>query len=416
MWIERLTLKDFRGFAELDLDLDRAVTVLVGVNGSGKSSVLDAIAIAAVFQLFLKTNAQALDTGSRGLTWEDVRQGAENVAITLAVRHPEGILATRSARERSAPENRAYRNDNSVVVGGYEGHDRGTIPLAIHLRSPRALASGIVATDAFRLEQRALRPALAAIDDALDGALLAFAPFVAWYREQEDVENERRRDGQPEHEDPQLRAVRQALLQVVPEYTDLRVRRLPSPHLTVRKAGITLSLAQLSDGEKNLLALVGDIARRMAVADPSADDPLQTEAVILIDEIELHLHPAWQRRVLPRLRRAFPRSQLIVTTHSPQVIASVPAESVIVLKDFVARRLSHPTEGRDSNAILREVFGDPARPQEAAAEIDAVRKLIDAEHLDEARTRLATLAEKFSAEDDDVLDLRTRLDFAEVGL
>ena len=414
MWIERLTLKDFRGFADLELDLDRAVTVLVGVNGSGKSSVLDAIAIAARYQIVVAASMHGL--GGRTLGWGDVRQGGENATIGLTARHPDGVLSTNSIRERSALDHNAYRNDEFVSSWVRNGTDKGAIPLAVHLRSPRALTPGIVASDPSRKMERELLPALAAIDDALEGSLLAFASFVSWYREQEDVENERRRDGQPEHEDPQLRAIRQALLQVVPEYTDLRVRRLPSPHLTVRKAGVTLSLTQLSEGEKNLLALVGDIARRMAIADPTAVDPLQTEAVILIDEIELHLHPAWQRRVLPRLRAAFPRSQFIVTTHSPQVVASVPAESVIALKDFVALRLSHPTEGRDSNAILREVFGDPGRSQEAAAEIDAVRALIDTEHLDEARARLATLAQKFSEQDDDVLDLRTRLDFAEVGL
>ncbi len=410
MWIERLTLKDFRGFAELELDLDRAVTVLVGVNGSGKSSVLDAIAIVVRPQIETKTSAR-LD--GRLLESSDLRQGTSLASIRLGVRYPDG--AYESGVSGHIAGGTLFRTDEWNATG-FGARDGGTIPLVLHVRSPRALSVADVLVPPRLATTRQQRPGLAAIDDALEGSLLAFAPFVAWYREQEDVENERRRDGQPDHEDPLLSAVRRALLQVVPEYTDLRVRRLPSPHLTVRKAGVTLSLTQLSEGEKNLLALVGDIARRMAIADPTADDPLQTEAVILIDEIELHLHPAWQRRVLPRLRAAFPRSQFIVTTHSPQVVASVPAESVVVLKDFVARRQWHPTEGRDSNAILREVFGDPSRPQEAAAEIDAVRALIDAEQLDEARARLKTLAAKFSEQDDDVLDLRTRLDFAEVGL
>ena len=87
--------------------------------------------------------------------------------------------------------------------------------------------------------------------------------------------------------------------------------------MTIEVKGTRIDIAQLSDGEKCLVAMAGDIARRMVLAMPKAPNPLETEAVVLIDEIELHLHPGLQRTILPRLRKAFPKAQLIVTTHSP---------------------------------------------------------------------------------------------------
>jgi predicted ATP-binding protein involved in virulence len=84
----------------------------------------------------------------------------------------------------------------------------------------------------------------------------------------------------------------------------------------------------LSDGEKCLLAMVGDLARRLAIANPDYPDALQGEAIVLIDEIELHLHPSWQRNIIPALKRTFPKCQFIITTHSPQVLSYIQPKNI----------------------------------------------------------------------------------------
>jgi len=71
-----------------------------------------------------------------------------------------------------------------------------------------------------------------------------------------------------------------------------------------------------------MLALVMDFARRLAQANPHLKRPLEAEAILLVDEIDLHLYPVWQQTVIPSFRRAFPNTQLILTTNSPQVLAS----------------------------------------------------------------------------------------------
>ena len=99
--------------------------------------------------------------------------------------------------------------------------------------------------------------------------------------------------------------------------------------LTVRKGEHRLSLTQLSDGERSFLALLGDMVRRLALANPDLENPLEGHGVVLIDELELHLHPTWQRQVVENLRTTFPNVQFIGTTHSPFVIQSLrPGELI----------------------------------------------------------------------------------------
>ena len=120
----------------------------------------------------------------------------------------------------------------------------------------------------------------------------------------------------------ELAAVRRALSRFLPEFSDWKIRRTPL-RMEVKKDGEALSVDQLSDGEKCMIALVGDLARRLVIANPEQEDPLLGNGIVLVDEIELHLHPEWQKSVLPRLLQTFPNVQFVVTTHSPLVLAQL---------------------------------------------------------------------------------------------
>ena len=93
--------------------------------------------------------------------------------------------------------------------------------------------------------------------------------------------------------------------------------------MEVVKDGEVFNIEQLSDGEKSLIAMIGDLARRLSIANPGVREPLHGRGIVLIDEVELHLHPAWQRDILPRLMNTFPNVQFMVTTHSPLVLAQL---------------------------------------------------------------------------------------------
>jgi predicted ATP-binding protein involved in virulence len=403
MRICRLTMKNFRGFEDATIDLDRPLTVVCGVNGSGKSSVL----MACVFVLSCVL-VQAPEERIWNATPDDmdVRRGAEK--LSLEANLSNGGVTQKVLANRSDPQ-----SERAIDAGLLRLY--ATAPtLAVFYQASREVAAAV---DAFAPERNgngevAERPSSASHDSLVAGRL-KFRSFFQWFKAREDVENELKVSKQDlSLEDPQLAAIRRAVARMLPGFSGLRIQRDPL-HMVIRKGETTLAIDQLSDGEKALLVLTADLARRLAITYAGSDDPLEGEGVVLIDEIEQHLHPAWQRGVVKSLRRAFPNCQLILTTHSPQVLSEVPNDAVVLVQDFQFFHPAAPTEGRDSNAILREVMGVDARPHQVVEEIGAVSGLLDEGKNDEARARLDRLAQALTERDPDVTRLRGLLDVVE---
>jgi predicted ATP-binding protein involved in virulence len=155
-----------------------------------------------------------------------------------------------------------------------------------------------------------------------------------------------------------------------------------------------LSLQMLSDGYRTMLALVMDFARRMAQANPHLAEPLEAEAILLVDEIDLHLHPLWQQTVIPSFRRAFPQTQLILTSHSPQVLTTVEAEKIFIVETTGIRPCPAPTYGARSSDVVAEVLGlKSLRPpgNEIAEKISSLFRALDTGKLEEAKGLRAEL-------------------------
>lgn len=255
-------------------------------------------------------------------------------------------------------------------------------------------------------------------EDGLDRAIsVDYSAFFDWYEQREDLENERIRE-LPTYRDPELEAVRRAVESLLPDFRNLRVRRARAQpgarpgrsRLVVSKDGQPLELGQLSHGERELLAMAGDIARNLAVFGNTSVEPHLRTGIVLIDEIDLHLHPKWQREVIPRLEAAFPNVQFIVTTHSPQVLSGLHPDSIIILDKFTRVAETPPTYGRDTNAILTDIMGVEERPHFAVERLHAIAVLMDTERWNDARAALDTLAKDLGDHDAEVVRLRTMID------
>jgi predicted ATP-binding protein involved in virulence len=338
MKIRNLTLKNFRGFENATVDLDRPLTVLFGVNGSGKSSVLQACAI-AVSDIVISP-LHAPEGWQYTVEDTDIRRGATTFEVAAKVSNGEQTRDI-SVTHVSSPTNGNWSPSASVL------NLRGAPALAVFYDSMRQVTRAVEAFVPSAADVIPLRPASAA-HDALAVGRLKFRSLFQWFKAREDVENERKVAEQNlSLEDPQLSAVRRAISGMLPGFSGLRIQRDPL-HMVIRKGDETLLIDQLSDGEKLLLALTADLARRLAMTYADHGDPLHGEAIVLIDEIELHLHPAWQRHVLADLLRTFPGCQFIVTTHSPQVLS----ESAQRRRDTGERLPVLPPGGSDGGARL----------------------------------------------------------------
>jgi len=188
---------------------------------------------------------------------------------------------------------------------------------------------------------------------------LNYRSFFRWFNEREIIEDKEYRYNQTNFRpDNQLTAVREAIRGILPGYDNLHVKS--SPHtFVIKKNGNELLFDQLSDGEKALIALVGDIARKLAITHPNSQNPLKESAILVIDEIDLHLHPSWQRDVLPRMRSIFPACQLIVSTHSPFVLTNISSnrgEHLFLMKNGEATFVESNIFGRQITNIIPEIL------------------------------------------------------------
>jgi predicted ATP-binding protein involved in virulence len=272
-----------------------------------------------------------------------------------------------------------------MVYGWLDQDEKASVPLAVFYGVNRS-----VLDIPLRIRTSHKFDQLSAYDQALTGARNDFRLFFEWYRKQEDHENEQRLYpvehvdkgkkgllGDLEYRDPQLQAVRKAINELT-GFTNLRIRRNPL-RMEVRKGKQHFDVRQLSDGEKCLLALAGDLARRLAIANPSMEDPLKGQAIILIDEVELHLHPEWQHRVIPKLKSTYLNCQFVLTSHSPQVLSNVNCKGIWCLvqgkKGMKAVR-PDGTFGQDSNFLLKTLMGTSYRPSIIEKNINRLFDLI----------------------------------------
>ncbi|WP_459926322.1 AAA family ATPase [Flavobacterium covae] len=226
--------------------------------------------------------------------------------------------------------------------------------------------------------------AAAYVDTLSDTRSFNIKMFADWYKTRKELAKENPTDTKY---NKVIQLIQEAIYTFLPEFSELDLDLDDiTKELTfcIKKGEKKLNFTQLSDGERGILALVFDIARRLIIANDYAENPLHGEAVILIDELDLHLHPKWQRTIVKDLERTFPNCQFIATTHSPQIISSVLPENIQIIKDFQIDQ-AVKSYGLDINYILKHIMEDDDRLDESKKAIEAVQSLIDEIEFDKAR-------------------------------
>ena len=389
MQLKSLTLTNFRGIQDLKLEFAEQVNVLLGVNGAGKTAILDC---AAIMLSRLVGRIRSTHGTGRFFTDYDVSNGKPETRneIDLAFQgrsYQWSVSKTRKGhRKQTITGLSELRSFVGTVHSALEEDDSSSLPVVVYYPVNRA-----VIDIPLRIRNRHQFDQLAAYDQALSGNRRDFRTFFEWFRDREDLENEQRLESPP-YRDRQLQAVRLAIVRVLSGFSGLRVKRNPL-RMVVFKQGEELVVNQLSDGEKCALAMIGDLARRMAIANPASEDPLGGNGIVLIDEIDLHLHPGWQRRVVAALQDTFPNCQFIVSTHSPQVVSHVKPERIWMLKRTEETvNASQPIDsyGQTTGRILEDIMDVPERPQEIKEQLSELFWTIE-EDLEAARKMLDDL-------------------------
>jgi hypothetical protein len=180
--------------------------------------------------------------------------------------------------------------------------------------------------------------------------------------------------------------IQAALVDLLPDVSNIRVAGLdeqpPRPRLDVQTPYGWLAMRSLSLGYRSMIAWVVDLASRMFEAYPDSADPLSEPAIALVDEIDLHLHPRWQREITAHLDRLFPNVQFIVTAHSPLVVQAPGVTNVAVLRrvDDHVEIVNDPEEVRGwrvDQILTSDLFGlSSARPVEVEKLLERQQELV----------------------------------------
>ena len=389
MRIRELTLRNYRVYAEQPpFEFEDRFTVVAGINGRGKTALLEGLAL--LCSRFLP-HVSSARSGYRTITPSEVHIGTVSAELGMKVncaKIPLDYKLTYDKEYRQIETTELSSVIKQEVKKAYGDPARAddAAPLAVYYTTDRA---------GYRLPQKlpteVPRGQAAAYSGALLNRTVNFRDFMARYRSAIMVGRTERKDNPNYLGDPAVAAISHALTTFLGGFENLRVQEEPL-RLLVDKDGETLDLSQLSDGERSFLAMICDLGRRLALANPLLDNPLQGAGVVLIDELELHLHPKWQRQIIHNLTKTFPRCQFIATTHSPQVVASVEPDQVLLL---APNKIIHPDRslGMDSNWILRHLMETDDRPEAAMAAIQSVESLIAKGTFEEAYTAISEAKE-----------------------
>lgn len=402
MRVNRLKLKNVRSIQDGELVFQSGFNLIVGVNGVGKTTILDALT-SCLSGIVNSVNEISSRRVARLLS-HDIRVGAKAMEIGC---HFE-IGDTSEPYTYKFTKQHAKRGSTAKFVGKplypVFGNESGPRPLAVLFSTNRAVPS----------ERRPSKAVAAgsvagAFAEALSGRTLRLQEFEAWMRAQQALSMEHLGAKRV------LAAFEDAVTRFLPSYRNLRPGGKSSDRgsLLVDHGATTLPVSQLSDGERGVLALVLDLTRRLAQANPGVENPLEEAgAIVLIDEIDLHLHPQWQRQIVEKLTTTFPRCQFIVTTHSPQIIGEVSSERIHVLTE---EGVYSPDRsfGMDSSRILQEIMDTDSRTEDIEEQLTRIGRQIDRDDFKDARESLLSMEKILGENDADVVRLRSLISFLE---
>lgn len=360
MRLKNVELTNFRVMESAKVDMQGKSAVIFGINGTGKSSILRAINLLYANIINQIVNRKELKQ-SYVLQLDDIQYGKKETKIEALLDFGEETLSYYRGMVRHT--GKRYQDTSSlkkIVEIFHEKYitdiQQEDMPIFVNYGTNR-----LVLDIPLRIRTHHTFDIYSAFEKAIENKI-DFRTFFEWYRNQEDYENECKIEkGDFYYEDRALKAVKQAILAMLDDCSNLRVARRPRLEMKIDKGNISLNVAQMSDGEKCILALLGDLARRLALANPNKGNPLLGQGIVLIDEVELHMHPSWQRKILSVLKETFPNIQFIITTHSPIILSEVDENFNLFFMKNDNGKISvekiKQLSGYDANAVLEQFMG-----------------------------------------------------------
>lgn len=435
MKLKKIRIINYRCFKDADIDFDEHTTLIVGKNGAGKTAILDAVAVA------VSTFLLGIDGGAgRSISKDDARYEFHDLDGTVDPQHqfPVSIESigdcldnhdvkwVRSLNSESGnttiKEARELTNISKETQKKIMTGDKLLIlPLISYYGTGRLYAQkkekkNIKSLTEFKRQVGYVDCMAAESNEKL---------MLNWFQIQTLKSlQEQQRTGKVE-KPLLLKTVEKAICKCFERISgsknasiifDLDTHRLVLDFEGTDGSLQKFAMNEMSDGYKNTLSMIGDIAYRMAVLNPMLGDKVleETSGVVVIDEIDLHLHPQWQQTIISDLNIIFPKIQFIVSSHAPAVINSVAKEQIRILDNGEIYMPAAQTYGRNANSILREVMKVSERPMDIKQRMNLFYSYMDENNYQEADKILTEIESIVGTTDPDIAEARTSLDLEKI--
>ena len=431
MNLKSIKIKNYRCFKDVEIDFDNRVTLVVGKNGAGKTAILDAVAVS------VGTFLLGIDGGvGRSILKDDARYEFYDLEGTIDSQHqfPVEIESIGDCRkEENVKWVRSLNSENgkTTIKDAVEltsiakkvqqqimkGYKTLILPLISYYGTGRLYAQkkekrNIKSLTEFRRQVGYVDCMAAESNEKL---------MLNWFQTQ-TLKSLQKQQKTGLLEPPiLLKTVEKAICRCYERISgsknasisfDLDTHRLMLEFETTEGDAQKFAMDEMSDGYKNTLSMIGDIAYRMAVLNPMLGE--QVLGIVLIDEIDLHLHPQWQQTILSDLQAIFPKIQFIVSSHAPAVINSISREKIRILDNGKIYMPSAQTYGRDANSILREVMQVSERPVDIKHRMNLFYAYMDEDNYEEADKILMEIEAIVGTTDPDIAAARTSLDLERI--
>ena len=389
MYVSKIRMQNFRCYTDFTMHFSPGVTVIVAENGKGKTAILDGLAINMAPYL-------AAFPGIKGRSFQpnDVRMvmDAPSDKEELQIRRMKYLLPVVLETEVKADDGKAYswkrelktvKGKTSSVSAKFVSDYGKRIADALNQPGDQDIILPVIGyygtsrmwNDSSLLKRKNVDLSRSSgYTECLEPSG-SYNTFAQWFRyatesalEYDRIIAEKNLKVKNPYREL-LNAIKKAIVTCISSmgWTDLKYSFAAQNLLICHPKMGELPLEAMSDGARSVISMAADIAYRMARLNPDMgeDVTLKTSGVILIDEVDMHLHPSWQQTVVNDMVRAFPKVQFIMTTHSPQVLTSVPAESIRILHwddDMVDIEEPSFSLGAESSQLLRDIQHVETRP------------------------------------------------------